>query len=332
MVSERALITGGAGFLGLHLGRYLQKKGYKVDLLDNFRRGIKDDDLNSFLLLPSTRLMEIDLLSPKGMSCLDKNYTHVFHFAAIVGVAKVLEAPFEVLSCNYEMLARILKYASGLTELKRFVFASTSEVYAGALFHHGLEFPTPETVSLTLTDLKHPRTSYMLSKIYGEALCLQSGIPCTIVRPHNLYGPRMGLSHVIPELFQRASKLNTNEELDIFSGDDRRTFCYIEDGTSMIGELAESTNSVGEAFNVGVESPELSIRELAAKILATVGRVTSIRSGRKTPGSPARRCPSMKKTFATISYRPQYSIELGLAATYAWYKENVFKATGVSAH
>ena len=79
--------------------------------------------------------------------------------------------------------------------LKRLLFASTSEVYAGTLRYHGLEFPTTEETPLTVSDLRHPRTSHMLSKIYGEALLRQSNLPYTIFRPHNFYGPRMGMSH-----------------------------------------------------------------------------------------------------------------------------------------
>ena len=90
---------------------------------------------------------------------------------------------------------------------KLFVFASTSEVYAGSLEHFGLPIPTPETAPLGLPDLGRPRTTYMLSKIYGEALCRHAGLPFTILRPHNLYGPRMGMAHVIPELHARATHI-----------------------------------------------------------------------------------------------------------------------------
>jgi len=72
-------------------------------------------------------------------------------------------------------------------------------------------------------DLSRPRTSYMLSKLYGEALCRHSGIPFTILRPHNVYGPRMGLSHVVPELIERAHGARDSDLLEVFSIGHRRT-------------------------------------------------------------------------------------------------------------
>ena len=102
------------------------------------------------------------------------------------------------------MLRNIITFGKRQENLERLIFTSTSEVYAGTLKYFSLKIPTPENTPLALTELSENRTSYMLSKIYGEALCLHSGLPVTIVRPHNFYGPRMGLSHVIPELFKES--------------------------------------------------------------------------------------------------------------------------------
>ncbi len=196
---SKALITGGGGFIGSHLARRLAGSGYHVDLLDNLSRGARDADLESLLERPEARLLERDLLEPAALDDLDTDYELIFHLAAIVGVANVLGAPYRVLRENVDLVSQLLDFAARQPRLERFVFASTSEVYAGTLRLSMLPIPTPEDVPIALPELKEARTSYLLSKLYGEALSLQSGLPVTVIRPHNVYGPRKGLSHVIPE-------------------------------------------------------------------------------------------------------------------------------------
>ena len=103
---------------------------------------------------------------------------------------------------NQKMLANIIDLAKKHSRKPKLIFASTSEVYAGAQFHERIKYPTSENTVLSLPDLSLPRTSYMLSKIYGEAMCHASGLDCIILRPHNIYGPRMGMKHVIPQLIK----------------------------------------------------------------------------------------------------------------------------------
>ena len=327
---KKALITGGAGFIGYHLALNLLKKGYEIDLVDNFTRGIKDTSLNELSKKDGVNLYNLDLLNEKELNELGKEYSLIFHLAAIIGVQYVLKAPFDVLTKNVELLQNIISVAKEQKQLKRFVFTSTSEVYAGTLKHFSLKIPTPESTPLALTKLSENRTSYMLSKIYGEALCLHSGLPVTIVRPHNFYGPRMGLSHVVPELFKKAFH-SEDRKLEVFSPDHRRTFCYIDDAVEMIRKLAEVEVSISQAFNVGNESPEISIEELAKKIVIVIGKDLTINPGPTTAGSPQRRCPDMSKTFEATGYKSIVSLEEGLKRTFDWYKTNVFLNEGVSA-
>ena len=180
-----------------------------------------------------------------------------------MGVANVLEAPDRVLRRNVELLVSALEFAARQSDLERFVFASTSEVYAGTLELGTLPLPTPEDAPLTVPDPRLPRTSYMLSKIFGEAMSFQSGLPVTVVRPHNVYGPRMGLAHVIPELLQRAHDAEDGGRLGVHSVEHRRTFCHVSDAIEMITRAAQAPHGVGETLNVGAQAPEISIGELA---------------------------------------------------------------------
>ena len=320
----KALITGGGGFIGGHLAERLAGRGGEVDLLDNFSRGVRDSVLERLVGRPNVRLVERDLLEPGALSDLDRDYDLIFHLAAIVGVANVLEAPLRVLRQNLELLLPVLDFAAEQTQLQRLLFASTSEVYAGTLELGSLPIPTPEEAPLTIPEVRRPRTSYMLSKLYGEALCLQSGLPVTVIRPHNVYGPRMGLAHVIPELLQRAHAASDGERLEVYSVDHQRTFCHVSDALEIVVRACEEPRCAGETLNVGSERPEVRIGDVAELVVQTVGRQLEIAPLEPTPGSPTRRCPDMSKTTALTGYEAQVQLADGVSQTYDWYRENVF--------
>lgn len=320
----KVLLTGGAGFIGYHLAKRLLKEGYEIDLADNLSRGVMDEELKEILNNSKIRFLNVDLLQTNDMDKLNNNYTHIYHFAAIIGVSNILKKPYNVLSNNVLMLLNLISFAKRQSSLRRFVFTSTSEVYAGTLQNFRLPIPTPETTPLSLTDLSHPRTSYMLSKIYGEALCHHSEIPFTIVRPHNVYGPRMGMAHVIPELLKKAHYSENGGNLDVFSVNHRRTFCYIDDFIEIIKLSAELQNCEGQTLNIGNQSPEISIEVLANLIIKITGKDLRINPKPETPGSPLRRCPDMTKTFELTGYRPEIKIEKGIKLTYEWYKKHIF--------
>lgn len=328
---KKVLITGGAGFIGYHLGKKLLSEGYQVDFVDNLARGVVDPDLMALQQLPLSRFVQADLLNPAEFAKLAKDYRYIFHLAAIIGVAHVLNRPFQVLADNTTLLINMLAFAREQTSLERFIFTSTSEVYAGTLQHFNLPIPTPESTPLAVTDLKHPRTSYMLSKIYGEALCHQSGLPYTIIRPHNFYGPRMGLSHVIPELLQRAYEAHPGGKLPVYTLEHRRTFCYIDDAVEMMYRLSQAPAAVAEVCNVGNQHPEVTIKELAELIVKTVGKNLSLVPREGDPGSPVRRCPDMTKTASITAYRSQVSLAQGVSLTFDWYRQHIFAGKGPSA-
>jgi UDP-glucose 4-epimerase len=327
---KKILITGGAGFIGYHLANNLLNKGHKIDLVDNFARGIKDSFLLELSKNENVNLFDIDVLDKSAVDKLDKDYDIVYHLAAIIGVQHVLKHPFDVLSKNYDLLQNIILFGKKQEKLSRLVFFSTSEIYAGTLKYYSMKIPTPEDTPLTITELAENRTSYMLSKIYGEALCLHSGLPITIVRPHNFYGPRMGLSHVVPELLKKAYFTNENS-LDVYSTSHKRTFVYIEDAVEMISRLAEAQIALGQAYNIGNQSPEITIEEVAKNIIKIVGKDLRINPMPETAGSPTRRCPDMTKTFNATGYEAKVDVYSGISKTFEWYKTNVFNSEGVSA-
>jgi len=323
---SRVLITGGAGFIGLHLARRLVDDGAQVDLLDDFSRGVRDDDLAALARSGALRILQRDLRADGALDDLGADYGLVFHLAAIVGVGHVLRQPLAVLADSVAMLRGVIAAAQRQRALERLVFMSTSEVYAGTLDRGELPFPTPESVPLAITRLAEPRTPYMLSKIYGEAMCRHAGVPVSILRPHNVYGPRMGLSHVIPELLQRAHAAADGGELTVASVDHRRTFCYVGDAVEQMLRIAASPACAGEVLNVGVSGPEVPIGQLAGLVAETVGKRLEIVPLPTTPGSPPRRCPDMTRTHELVGRPPEVDLTPGMWLTYDWYRRHVFDA------
>jgi UDP-glucose 4-epimerase len=327
----KILITGGAGFIGYHLGKRLLDAGCYLDLTDNLGRGVLDPGLEALIQHPRVKFIKADIRNPDILQKLGRDYHYIYHLAAIIGVTHVLKRPFQVLADNTTMLLNMLALAREQKALKRLIFTSTSEVYAGTLRYFTLPIPTPESTPLAITELKEPRTSYMLSKIYGEALCHQSGIPFTIIRPHNFYGPRMGLAHVIPELLKRTYETPTGGTLPVYSVSHRRTFCFIDDAVEIMRLLAENPDAEGDTFNVGNQAPEVTIGELAELIVKVVGNPVTLLPQPDTPGSPVRRCPDLSKTLALTGYSSRFDLAQGVGLTYQWYRNEVFSGQKISA-
>ena len=327
----KSLISGGAGFVGLHLARLLHQHGHEVTLLDNFARAVRDAELESFSAQPGVTVLNRDLLASGAVDGLSEEFDYVFHLAALLGVENVRSRPYQVLTFNSAMLEQIILLTRRQKHLRRLLFSSTSEVYAGTLRHFGMPVPTPESTPLAVSDLTEPRTSYMLSKIYGEALCRYSGLPFTLVRLHNAYGPRMGLSHVIPELLKKAHGLPPGGTLEVYSVGHSRSFCYISDVVEMLRLVVESPGSKGEVLNIGSQGPELRIGQLAEVIVQAAGKPIKIAPMPETPGSPQRRAPDMSKTFSITGYRASVDIAEGVGRTYAWYRSNIFEGGKPSA-
>ena len=141
----------------------------------------------------------------------------------------------------------------------------------------------------------------------------------------------MGMSHVIPELLKKAYFAKEDEKLEVFSVEHRRTFCYISDAVMMIRKLAECKEAEGEAYNIGNETPEVTILEVAKAVIEVVNRPLKIDARPATAGSPARRCPGMKKVYDCIGYHGKVSLKEGISETFDWYRKYVFEGNEVSA-
>jgi len=325
---SKILITGGAGFIGARLASALAAHGSEIDILDNLSRGVDDDALKQLVESGRVRLHKVDLNDPATLDRFASDYDVIVHLAAILGVQNVLDRPYDTLRDNVLMQAAVIAFARRQSKLQRLLFTSTSEVYAGSLMHMNLPFPTPEDFPLALTSLKEPRCSYMLSKIYGEAMLIHSGLPYTIVRPHNVYGPRMGMSHIVPQLLEKAYKAAPGSSIEVFSVDHKRTFCFIDDAVDMLTSVLETPGAANQVLNLGAESPEYTVRKVAEIVIETVGKPLTIDAKPPTPGSPERRAPKMARMSQITGRVAKVSLKEGIARTYDWYRSNVFEKAG----
>ena len=331
-IQDKILITGAAGFMGLHLARRLLKDGYKVDLVDNLARGVHDIELQGVLDHWSTaNFFNIDCLNSSNTQQLSNDYSYIFNMAAIIGVEHVMKRPYRVIVDNLNLLDNLIEVARRQKNLRRFFYPSTSEVTAGTLEYFELPIPTPEDVHLAITDLKRPRTSYMLSKIAGECLCHYSDIPYTIFRPHNVYGPRMGLAHVVPGQLEKAFNAKDGETVLVASIDQTRSFCYVDDAIEQLIRMMNTPLALGETLNLGTEKPEATILEVAKLCHSAVGRKVIIQEEASPSGSPKRRGPDMSHAFHITGYESQVSLEEGIQRTYKWYLDNIFSGQMLSA-
>jgi len=330
-VTQRILITGGAGFIGFHLARYLKSAGHEVCLADNHIRGVRDPDFLELISDSRVASVEIDLLGSSETMSLGEDFDVIFHLAAIIGVRHVQERPYDVLVHNTRMLENVISLARKQQPGCRLLFASTSEIYAGTLKHFGLSIPTSEDAVLTVTALELPRTSYMLSKIMGEAMVQHSGVPFTIFRPHNIYGPRMGLAHVIPEQLKNAFDAAPGDAISVFSPEHKRAFCFVDDAVEMLARMAFNEACQGTTLNLGAQTPEVSILQLVQTCVEISGKTLTLNKLPPTPGSPERRAPDMRTTAKLLDYEATVGLRDGISRTWNWYRDNVFETDGLTA-
>lgn len=317
----RALVLGGAGFVGAHLARRLARDGHHVTLVDDFSRGRRDDELAALTAHPNVTTVEADLTVPGALRPLARDWDQVYMLAAVVGVRIVETDPARVIRVNTLATLNVLEWLPGRGEV--LFFASTSETYAGAVEAGIAPVPTPEHVPLVVADVAAPRLAYAASKILGEAAVIHEararGLRYVIGRLHNVYGPRMGADHVVPELSLRA--LEREDPFRLYGPEQRRAFCHVADAVEAIVALVGTEPAWGQVVNVGNDEAETQIEDLCALILRLAGFAPALDRRPAPPASVARRCPDIGRLRALTGFTPKVSLEDGVAETFAWYRD-----------
>jgi UDP-glucose 4-epimerase/UDP-glucuronate decarboxylase len=317
----RVLILGGAGFIGYHLASRLSGEGHELTLVDDLSRGQRDVELDALCSRPNVTFFPADLTRPGALDDLPRDWDQVHMLAAVVGVRNVETDPARVIRVNTLALLHLLDWLPGRGEV--FFFASTSETYAAGVTAGTVPVPTPEEVPLSVPDVGAPRFAYAASKILGEAAVIHTararGLTHVIGRFHNVYGPRMGADHVIPELSLRA--LRREDPFRVYGTEQRRAFCHVSDAVEAITRLVTAEPARGRIVNIGNDSEETPIEDLLRLILDVAGFAPRVERLPAPPGSVARRCPDIGRLRMLTGFAPKVSLESGVRATFEWYRD-----------
>jgi len=316
----KVLIAGGAGFIGLHLAKYLAEKRDDVTICDNLFRGEMDSELTDLIKSENVEFVNADLTDGKEFEKIEPDFDLVYHLAAINGTNFFYDIPHVVLRVNVLTLLNTLDWLTR-KNCQKLIWTSSSEVYAGAIALNKVPVPTPEDIPLVIEDVFNPRFSYAASKIVGESLCLNyaksCGLNVSIVRPHNIYGPRMGYEHVIPQFITRI--IRREDPFRIYGGSQSRAFCFIEDLVRGLASIGESPKTNNEIVNIGNDKEEITIINLTGKMFDLFHFHPELEILPPPKGSVNRRCPDITKARELLGYEPQIDLNTGLQRTYDWY-------------
>ena len=320
---NKILVLGGGGFIGSNIVRFLVKRGdCDVTAADiNHSRGW-DDLLGDAAVRNRFRVVTDDFTTNAAFDRLGGGFDQVYMMAAIVGVNRTLEEPEEVIRVNTLLTMETLEWIRK-NPIKRLIFASSSENYAGTSDAFDIPVPTPETVPLCIVDVRHPRFTYAMTKMHGECAFLHCaahlGYECIVVRYQNIIGPNMGFRHAIPHIVQRFVA-GEPSPFKIYGNDQTRAFCFVSDAVKGTVSAMECTRSKGEIYHIG-NIEEITMGTLTREIGRLMNYQGEYEAAITYPGSVARRCPDISKCREHFGYEPTVLWKDAVARTVEWYRQ-----------
>ena len=324
MSRKHYLVTGGAGFIGAALVRRLLSEGHQVRVLARTQqeKATRLSDLRD-----SIEYIEADVRHSEAVVSAAKGVDSILHFAAITATDSFYKIPDQVLDVGIKGMLSVLD-ACKENDIGELVLASSSEAYQTPSI-----VPTDETEPLTIPDPMNPRYSYGASKVISELLAINFGRRdigrVLVCRPHNVYGPDMGWSHVLPHFVMRMKRLSEESpsgqiEFPIMgTGFETRAFEHIDDfvdGTIIMMERGEHLG----VYHIGTDN-ETTIAEAAQMVAGCFGRDASIVPSAPPDGGTNRRCPDISKLVA-LGYSPRISLDAGLPDMVQWYVDHAERA------
>lgn len=322
--NSTVLLTGCGGFLGYYFVHFFVKYREQLGIhsiigLENFLTGNQDwldqiENENDFFHLYKFNVIEDNIKDIPGT----ENADIIIHMASIASPTFYRIYPLETVDANITGLRRLIDFYLDKS-IKAFLFFSSSEIYGDPF----AEFiPTPETYRGNVNTMG-PRACYDEAKRFGETLCWifnhKYNFPVSIARPFNNYGPGMSIHDKrLPADFAKA--VIENKDLNILSdGKPTRTFCYISD--AITGYLKVLLYDKLEAFNIGIDRPEVSVKGFAAMFVSNAvdifgysGKITFDKSDDKDymTDNPNRRCPDITKAKTLLEYNPTVLVNEGI--------------------
>lgn len=326
----RALITGGAGFVGSHLAQRLLRGGYQVTVIDNLSTG-RLRNIEASMSHPKFSFAVEDIRNIHVIDRLVSECDIIFHLAAAVGVRNIIDQPINTIEVNIGGTEMILKTASRYR--RRLLIASTSEVYG-----KGVTFPFREDDDTLSGPTRRSRWSYAASKAIDEFLAFayhdEVGLPVTLFRLFNTVGPRqIGQYGMVMPRFVRWAL--ANEPIQVYGdGRQQRCFANVYDVIQAIQALAESDETIGELYNIG-SSEEISIMELARRIRDRADSASEIQLipyerayQQKGFEDFRRRVPSIEKIRSAVGWAPMSPLDKTIDQIIAYHRTEMVNPGG----
>lgn len=311
----KVLVTGAAGFIGSHVAQHLLERGDEVVALDNFApnysRARKEANLAEYAHHPRCEFIDADIRDAGYLRDLFavQRFDRVAHLAAMGNVRYSIEHAPEYVDVNVRGTVNLLE-AARLSGTRYFVFASTSSVYGQSDV-----VPFVETASTARPLAPYPATK-IACEVLAHAYHVAFGLHCTGLRLFNVYGPR-GRPDMMPYQFTR--KIAAGETIRVFDeGRPQRDWTYIDDIVSGVIAALDAGFDY-ELINLGRGQP-IELSRFIGIIEQLVGRTAVIEHAPLPPTEPAITYASVEKAARLLNYRPQTSIEDGLARFYEWYQ------------
>lgn len=312
--NKTIFITGGTGFIGSTLAGQLLENN-KIVLYDNLaRNSLKDRDFKNH---PNITLIEGDVLDFEHLSKSMKDADIVVHCAAIAGIDTVIKSPTTTMRVNMIGSANVLESAYRQNNIERVVCFSTSEVFGQQAFRSN------ETDKTVMGTVGEARWTYAVSKLAEEHLAIayykEKGLPTTVVRPFNVYGPGQVGEGAIRIFIERAIK---NEPIEIHGdGTQIRAWCYVDDMIDGTMRTMINPKAVGESFNIGNQRAVVTIYGLANTIVRVLHSESPIRFSRKDYVDVELRIPDVQKARNLLDFEAQIDLEEGILQTARYYRE-----------
>ena len=311
----RAVITGGAGFLGSHLCDRLIEKGWEVLCLDNLVTGAQTN-VGHLLAHPRFNFIQQDVTRFIEVS---GPVDYVLHFASPASPVDYVKFPIQTLKVG--SLGTHNSLGLALAKKAKFLLASTSECYGDPEVH-----PQPESYWGHVNSIG-PRGVYDEAKRFSEAMTMAyhraHGVDTRIVRIFNTYGPRMRLNdgRALPNFVHQAL---TGQPITVYGdGKQTRSFCYVSDLIEGIYRLMQSEEH--EPVNIG-NPQEISILEFAERIRSLLGANVEIVFKPLPQDDPRQRCPDISKARRLLNWQPKVNLEEGLRLTLEFFRRQVAAA------